>query len=481
LADDSDFAYANIGQVKFVFAFDIRPDSDNDLLPDWWEVFEGTNPNVSDANADYDGDGVGNLAEFRQGTYPVRNPGDTDQDGLSDAAETSPANQYPSDPTDFYDPLYHSVGLRLFGVPNPVVSPGALTQIKVGATYDGDSFRPLPNAPVLYQILTPQGTLSRFADGSGPIVRGPTIVRSDANAEAALYFRSPSTPGTVSAISLGASSRVGFKTYGSFVVMSATAGVPPNNDWTNSQPIYGRVGTVYGTAHEATREPNEPDHGDPGQPSTLGSVWYKWVPPVTGDYQFTFTNNFAAGGFIYTGSSVDALNEIGVVSYTTFQAAAGNTYYIGVEGEPLVNAAFGLSWKMNFGPANDFFEHAEPLPSNAGTMVRSNVGATSQLREPDFPQSSIWFKWVAPSSGFMAMDTHGTPLDTVIYVYSGNAGTPISGLPSSGVFNDDENPYVSTSSVGFSVDAGKTYWFSLDTRGVGGGQGNITINWQFYP
>lgn len=62
-------------------------DSDNDGLPDMWEVIYGLSPsNPGDAAGHLDNDGLSNLVEYQRGTLP-NNP-DTDGDGLSDGAET---------------------------------------------------------------------------------------------------------------------------------------------------------------------------------------------------------------------------------------------------------------------------------------------------------------------------------------------------------------------------------------------------------
>lgn len=47
-------------------------DSDGDGLPDWWEKLFGLDPNLADANADFDNDGWNNLQEFLRGSNPAQ-------------------------------------------------------------------------------------------------------------------------------------------------------------------------------------------------------------------------------------------------------------------------------------------------------------------------------------------------------------------------------------------------------------------------
>lgn len=49
----------------------ITSDTDGDGMPDDWEIANGTNPGVNDANADLDGDGMSNLHEYWAGTSPT--------------------------------------------------------------------------------------------------------------------------------------------------------------------------------------------------------------------------------------------------------------------------------------------------------------------------------------------------------------------------------------------------------------------------
>ena len=85
--DDQSWVYANVGQAKHVFSFDLIRDTDADGMPNWWEMWRSLNKaDAADQIADPDGDGLINLAEYHGGTDP--HLADTDNDGISDFADT---------------------------------------------------------------------------------------------------------------------------------------------------------------------------------------------------------------------------------------------------------------------------------------------------------------------------------------------------------------------------------------------------------
>ncbi len=83
------YALANIGQVKNLFSFDLsqlNSDTDNDGLPDAWELQHFGNLQQGSA-ADSDNDGLTNLQEYQNGTNPLAD--DSDNDGMPDGYEVT--------------------------------------------------------------------------------------------------------------------------------------------------------------------------------------------------------------------------------------------------------------------------------------------------------------------------------------------------------------------------------------------------------
>jgi hypothetical protein len=93
--DGDDFDYdglSNWDEVNIHQTNPLKWDSDEDGLPDWWEIEHGIDPNddgsidpANGANGDPDGDGLTNEFEYWYGADP--NLADTDGDGLNDFDE----------------------------------------------------------------------------------------------------------------------------------------------------------------------------------------------------------------------------------------------------------------------------------------------------------------------------------------------------------------------------------------------------------
>lgn len=84
----TDYIYDEVGNREQK-ADSLLKDSDNDGMPDNFEIYYGLNPYISaDASYDNDSDGLTNLQEYQLGTNPL-NP-DTDSDGRIDSVDTCP-------------------------------------------------------------------------------------------------------------------------------------------------------------------------------------------------------------------------------------------------------------------------------------------------------------------------------------------------------------------------------------------------------
>ncbi len=129
-------------------------------------------------------------------------------------------------------------------------------------------------------------------------------------------------------------------------------------------------------------------------------------------------------------------------------------------------------------PPNDNFAAAQAISGCFGSVSGTNLGATHETREPNHEaadrggSNSIWYRWEAPASGIVILDTIGSNFDTVLAVYTEKAV----GSLSVGFKNDDINPGIDQASrLTFPVTAGVTYRIAVD--GFGGDVGNVVLNW----
>jgi hypothetical protein len=111
--DGDDFDYDGLTNWDEVNTHQTNPlkwDSDDDGLPDWWEIEHGLNPNddgsgnpANGASGDPDGEGLTN--EFEYWYYADPNLADTDSDGLNDFDEVWVYYTYPDSSDTDWDGL----------------------------------------------------------------------------------------------------------------------------------------------------------------------------------------------------------------------------------------------------------------------------------------------------------------------------------------------------------------------------------------
>lgn len=240
---------------------------------------------------------------------------------------------------------------------------------------------------------------------------------------------------------------------------------PANDAFDDAEPIAGSSGSVSGTNVGATTEPGEPDHGI----GSAASVWYRWT--ATADEVVAFDTctraTFDTVLAVYTGASVGSLELVGqnddacsTASMVTISVAAGTTYSIAIDGFVGAVGDFVLQWGQVSPPPNDDFDDAQTLVGPSGEESGTTRGATIEPDEPSHAgnpgMGSVWYRWTAPASGTLAMDTCQGDLDTLLGIYT---GTTVGSLELVAA-NDDSCEL--QSEVEATVVAGTTYMIAVD-------------------
>jgi hypothetical protein len=261
-----------------------------------------------------------------------------------------------------------------------------------GATNSASIFTVVPT-PSITGFTPTNGVAGGTVIISGTNFTGATAVRFNTvnatfivNSASQISATIPSgvTTGTLSVTTPGGTAT----SAGTFTVL-----VPPANDnFASAQVIAGNSGTVSGSNVAATKEVNEPNHaGDPGGKS----VWYRWVAPSAGAWQFTtIGSGFDTVLAVYTGANVGALTLIasgddaagGTNSRLSFVAVAGSTYHIAVDGFRSQNAAAAsasagnvvLNWAPTTVPTISGFSPTSGMPGSSLSINGANfTGATA--------------------------------------------------------------------------------------------------------
>ena len=255
-----------------------------------------------------------------------------------------------------------------------------------------------------------------------------------------------------------------------FGIIFNSNNISPSNESADSSPsdpiTHGAAGTVtqfdYAAGCSLTIDPTK-------NASTRAAVWT--TSTHTNSNVMVAYGTFGAGKFVAIGDSSPADDGTG---------ASGNTLFDGWNdgggdnGQLIINASLWLATAAAAPPpANDNFVAAATLTGPSVSATGTNVNATKETGEPNHGGNtggkSVWWKWTAPSSGDVVIDTNGSNFDTLLGVYTGsavNALTLIAG-------DNNGGPNL-TSRVTFAATAGVIYRIAVD--GTGGLSGNIQLN-----
>lgn len=250
--------------------------------------------------------------------------------------------------------------------------------------------------------------------------------------------------------------------------------VPANDNFASAQVLTGASGSVGVNTTGASREAGEPDHAHGGG---RNSVWYTWTAPAAGNVTFeTVGSDFDTTLAAYSGTSLVSLValasnddvEAGVLSSrVVFAAVAGQTYRIAADGHNGSVGALTLVWRPGGDltpPPNDNFADATQVIGFGGIYHSNNRGFTKETGEPSHAggvgKRSAWWKWTAPLTGQVQINTLGSSFDTILAVYTGTAVRSLTQVAANDDIDYDNGIY--ESAVFFNATAGTTYRIAVD-------------------
>ena len=133
-------------------------------------------------------------------------------------------------------------------------------------------------------------------------------------------------------------------------------------------------------------------------------------------------------------------------------------------------------------PANDDFANPVVLDDLVSPLTGTNLWATKEPGEPnhgmDAGGASVWYAWTPPFAGTVYVSTEGTPMDTLLGVYTGSSVSSLTLLAA----NDDANRWTAPSRSCFTATAGTTYRIAVDgfEPATYSNEGPITLTWGVY-
>ena len=184
------------------------------------------------------------------------------------------------------------------------------------------------------------------------------------------------------------------------------------------------------------------------------------------------TNADSYDVYFGTSSNPSFVRNTTGTSYSPSRLAPNTTYYWSIRAKNSDGTARSPTSRFTTvtpAPQNDRFSMATRISGRSGRARGSNVGATMESGESGLGDKSVWWRWQAPISGRLTVDTTGSNFDTILGVYT---GTRISSLRSLAE-NDDTNGQQSR--VMLDVTAGTTYQFRV--AGYDGRTGQIVLDW----
>ena len=276
-------------------------------------------------------------------------------------------------------------------------------------------------------------------------------------------------------------------------VVPGGVGIAANDNFAQRIAFLGQTNQVTASTVGATKETSELNHG-----GNAGghSVWWSWISPISGPVTLSTTNSsFDTTLAVYTGTSLGVLSLVagnddldaafGVYQSTvTFPAVAGVAYQIAVDGHGSAVGAVVLTLTQptpEVVGGNDLFANRFLIIGQDKSVIGANTNATKEAGEPKHAGNrggrSIWWRWVAPASTPVTIDTTGSSFDTLLAVYTGNEVNVLTLVAA------DHLGSANASTVSFLAVAGLEYEIAVDGNfdGTAPARGAVTLNVRQYP
>ena len=192
----------------------------------------------------------------------------------------------------------------------------------------------------------------------------------------------------------------------------------------------------------------------------------------------------SAAGSTYAGTSQAAPHVAGAIAVLSSiypaETVSQIIHRLTANGKPVTDPRNSITTpRLNLlaaaAPANDAFANRIALVGNIGSTTGSNVLSTKETGEPLHASNaggkSVWWKWLAPASGQVILDTHGSSFDTLLGVYTGNSVTNLIAVST----NDNDGSQNNNSGLVFQALANTEYEIAVD--GFNAASGKIALNW----
>jgi len=145
-----------------------------------------------------------------------------------------------------------------------------------------------------------------------------------------------------------------------------------------------------------------------------------------------------------------------------------------------------------FSPSHDFCADAREITTNTyDPAVISTLWAVNRVREPSEScesggagtTASVFYRFTAPNTGIMNINTNGSTYDTVLSVHSG-CGLSFNGIylpPAQIACDDDSGDGLDSLLTGVPIEIGDSVIIKVSKYGTTPGGGDLDFNFEFVP